>query len=155
MLALLEAFWLPVKVAIIHCPGHQKGTLDSRRKQADRTTRLPGPPPLTSCIRDTLCTPDVPRYTLRTSKIRPNARKSTEEMDGCKSPRSVPSYLRSLLNTSSVKFTRPCIWVTQNERNCRKGQNIKYLTWDTWLLHLPDCEPPKPQKGTLEARIRG
>lgn len=77
MLALLEAFWLPVKVAIIHCCGHQKGTLEiaGGNRLADKATRLPGPPLLTPCSCATLCTPDVPRYTLRTNKVRPNARK--------------------------------------------------------------------------------
>jgi hypothetical protein len=33
ILALLEALWLPKKVAIIHCQGHQKGDHSEARKK--------------------------------------------------------------------------------------------------------------------------
>jgi ribonuclease HI len=35
ILALLEALWLPKKMAIIHCPGHQKG--DHPKTRGNRT----------------------------------------------------------------------------------------------------------------------
>lgn len=39
--ALLEALWLPLKVATIHCPGHQKGTSEIARenRKANKATR--------------------------------------------------------------------------------------------------------------------
>ena len=41
ILALLEALWLPLKVDIILCPGHQKGTSEIARgnRLADKAKR--------------------------------------------------------------------------------------------------------------------
>ncbi|XP_039742869.1 uncharacterized protein LOC120621528 [Pteropus medius] len=41
ILALLEAIWLPKKVAIIHCPGHQKGkgAVEKGNRLADKTAK--------------------------------------------------------------------------------------------------------------------
>lgn len=94
ILALLEALWLPLKVAVIHCPGHQNGTSEiawgngvSNKAKREATQ---------ASIAHTLVTLSAPHsqlssnILLRTNKIRPNARKSTEEKDGCILPKSAP-----------------------------------------------------------------
>jgi hypothetical protein len=51
---------------------------------------------------------------LKTNKIRPNARESTEEMDDFILLKAVQSYLRSLLGNSSIKSIRTHNEVTKN-----------------------------------------
>ena len=55
ILSLLEAVHLPRKVAIIHCPGHQKGTgpIESGNQRADRAAKKADQGPMTLTIKTT------------------------------------------------------------------------------------------------------
>ncbi|XP_023382950.1 uncharacterized protein LOC111735726 [Pteropus vampyrus] len=62
ILALLEAIWLPKKVAIIHCPGHQKGegAVEKGNRLADKTAKEVARKPVgTNVIIGTLLVPPL------------------------------------------------------------------------------------------------
>ena len=64
ILTLLETLWLPLKVAIIHCPGHQKGTSEIARgnRLADKAKREASTAnSLVSLLPPVL--PAIPKYT--------------------------------------------------------------------------------------------
>jgi hypothetical protein len=53
LLGLLEAVHLPLKVAIIHCPGHQKGTrpVEKGIQMADQVAKEVAPGPMTLVVK--------------------------------------------------------------------------------------------------------
>jgi hypothetical protein len=58
ILELLEAVWASKKVAIMHCPGHQKGktpvALGNWREDQEARAAVSGPPPLIKDIKGDL-----------------------------------------------------------------------------------------------------
>ena len=76
ILALLEALWLPLKVAIIHHPRHQKGTseIDQGNRLADKAKREVAQAS-TANILVALLPPAFPAITLYTTEdVRQNAK---------------------------------------------------------------------------------
>jgi hypothetical protein len=92
ILALLEAFWLPLKVAIIHCPGHQKGTSEIARgnRLADKAKREASTAnSLVSLLPPVL--PAIPKYTSKDKWHQGKRQGVYRRDDGCWPLKAAPS----------------------------------------------------------------
>lgn len=167
ILSLLEVIHLSHKVAIIHCPGHRKGTgpIESGNQMADQVAKETAQGPLTLVIgtssppeggileKQTLTEEEGLEYLTTIHRLTHLRAKKMVRLVS-KSPYHIPQLQKTV--EGLVKNCRACTLTNAGPNKIHGGKRLRGDRPGTyWEIDFTEVEPASSTKGTHEKRNLG
>lgn len=167
ILSLLEVIHLSHKVAIIHCPGHRKGTgpIESGNQMADQVAKETAQGPLTLVIgtssppeggileKQTLTEEEGLEYLTTIHRLTHLRAKKMVRLVS-KSPYHIPQLQKTVEDL--LKNCRACMLTNAGSNKIHGGKRLQEDRPGTyWEIDFTEVEPASSTKGTHEKRNLG